>query len=77
MDQYAIVYADEAAATEAVTRARTQAQSCDEAFTTNPEFTGEPPTTTIGEVPGTVDGFRVTAVFRALRRRGQHGHALG
>ncbi len=64
VDQYAIVYADESAATEAVTRARTQAQSCDEAFTTNPEFTGEPPTTTIGEVPGTVDGFRVTAVFR-------------
>ncbi len=25
---------------------------------------GEPPATTIGEVPDTVDGFRVTAVFR-------------
>jgi hypothetical protein len=64
VDQYAIVYADEAAAAEAVMRARTQAQSCDQAFTGNAEFAGEPPTTTIGEVPGTVDGFRVTAVFR-------------
>ncbi len=63
VDQYAIVYADEAAATDAVTRARTQAQSCDEAFTGNPEFTGEPPTTEVGEVPDTVDGFRVTALF--------------
>ena len=64
VDQYAIVYADEAAAAEAVTRARTQAQSCDEAFAANPEFRGEPPTTTIGGVPDTVDGFRVTAVYR-------------
>lgn len=64
VDQYAIVYADESAATEAVTKARTQAQSCDEAFATNPDFTGDPPTTTIGEVPGIVDGFRVTAIFR-------------
>jgi hypothetical protein len=63
VDQYAIVYADEAAATDAVTRARTQAQSCDEAFTGNPEFTGEPPSTEIGAVPDTVDGFRVTALF--------------
>ncbi len=47
-----------------MTRARTQAQSCDEAFTTNPDFSGEPPSVTIGEVPDTVDGFRVTAVFR-------------
>ncbi len=64
VDQYAIVYADEAAATDAVERARADAQSCDEAFTNNPEFVGEPPEITIGEVPDTVDGFRVTAVFR-------------
>jgi len=64
VDQYAVVYADEAAATAAVARARTQAQSCDEAFTGDAEYAGEPPEVTIGEVPGTVDGFRVTAVFR-------------
>jgi hypothetical protein len=63
VDQYAIVYADEAAATDAVARARTQAQSCDEAFTGAAEYVGEPPDVTIGEVPGTVDGFRVIAVF--------------
>lgn len=63
LDQYAIVYRDEAAARAAVTRARTQAESCDDAFTGNPEFVGEPPTTTIGEVPDTVEGFRVTALF--------------
>jgi hypothetical protein len=63
VDQYAIVYADESAAADAVTRVRTQAQSCDEAFTGNAESTGEPPTITIGEVPDTVDGFRVTALF--------------
>jgi hypothetical protein len=64
VDQYAIVYSDEATAEEAVTRARGQAQSCDEAFTSNPEYVGDPPTVAIGEVPDTVEGFRVTAVFR-------------
>jgi hypothetical protein len=64
VDQYAIVYADEAAAADAVERARIDAQACDQAFTDNPEFVGEPPDITIGEVPDTVDGFRVTAVFR-------------
>jgi hypothetical protein len=63
VDQYAIVYEDPAAAEAAVARARAQAESCDEAFTANPEFVGEPPTTTIGEVPSTVEGFRVTALF--------------
>jgi hypothetical protein len=64
VDQYAIVYADEAAAKVAVAQARTQAESCDEAFTSNPDFAGEPPDVTIGGVPDTVEGFRVTAVFR-------------
>ena len=64
VDQYAIVYADEAAAKDAVTLARTQAQSCDAAFENNPDYFGEPPSVAIGEVPDTVDGFRVTAVFR-------------
>jgi hypothetical protein len=64
VDQYAIVYADEAAATAAVERARADAQACDEAFTSNPEFVGEPPDVTLGTVPDTVEGFRVTAVFR-------------
>lgn len=63
LDQYAIAYVDEAAAQAAVTRAQAQAAACDGAFTANPEFVGEPPTTTIGEVPDTVAGFRVTALF--------------
>ncbi len=63
MDQYAIVYADEAAALAAVARASTQAESCEVGFSTNPEFTGVPPVTEIGKVPDTVDGFRVTALF--------------
>lgn len=63
VDQYAIVYSDEAAAQAAVARARTQADTCEAGFTSNPEFTGEPPDTEIGEVPDTVDGFRVTALF--------------
>ena len=77
VDQYAIVYADEAAAAEAVTRARAQAQSCDEAFATNPEFDGRPPDhhdrrgpRHCGRIPG-------DSRVPALGRRGQHGHALG
>jgi hypothetical protein len=63
LDQYAIVYLDQAAAQSAVARARAQAESCEQGFMANPEFVGEPPTTTIGDVPESVEGFRVTAVF--------------
>lgn len=63
LDQYAIVYADEAAAQAAVTRAQAQADDCAALYEEAPEHFGDPPQTTIGEVPSSVEGFRVRAVF--------------
>ncbi|MCU0283591.1 MAG: hypothetical protein MUD13_06785 [Candidatus Nanopelagicales bacterium] len=63
MDQYAIVYAGEAAAQAAVSRAQAQADRCAALYEEAPEYAGDPPETTIGEVPGSVDGFRVDAMF--------------
>ena len=63
VDQYAIVYQDEAAARAAVDRARDQAEMCTDAITGNPEYVGDPPAIAVGGVPSTVDGIRVTATF--------------
>jgi hypothetical protein len=65
LDQYAIVYTDEAAAQAAVTRAQAQADDCAALYEENPDYLGDPPETTIGEVPSSVEGFRVRAVFRS------------
>jgi len=65
LDQYAIVYTDEASAQAAVTRARAQVDDCATLYEENPDYFGDPPETTIGEVPSSVEGFRVRAVFRA------------
>lgn len=67
VDQYAIVYRDEASAQAAVARARDQAQMCTDAITGNPDYVGDPPEIEIGVVPSTVDGIRVTATFTHQR----------
>ena len=63
VDQYAIVYQDEAAARAAVDRARDQAEMCTDAITGDPEYLGDPPDVEIGAVPRAVDGILVTATF--------------
>lgn len=63
VDQYAIVYQDEPAARDAVTRARSQAEMCADAITGNPEYVGDPPEIVVAEVPAPVDGVRVWATF--------------
>lgn len=63
VDQYAVVYQDEAAAEAAVDRARDQAEMCTDAITGNPEYVGDPPEVEIGTVPSSVDGIRVMATF--------------
>lgn len=63
LDQYAIVYADEAAAQAAVTRARAKVDECAALYEASPDYFGDPPDVTLGEVPSSVDGFRVRGVF--------------
>jgi hypothetical protein len=63
LDQYAIVYADEAAAQAAVDRARARADECAGTYTANPDSFGPPPETQVGPVPESVAGFRVRALF--------------
>lgn len=63
LDQYAIVYTDEAAASAAVTRAQAQADDCAALYKENNDYIGDPPKTTLGEVPSSVQGFRVRSVF--------------
>lgn len=63
VDQYAITYVDEASAEAAVARARAQAESCADSFTSNPEYVGEPPEIEVGSTP--LDGVRVRLLFRA------------
>ena len=63
LDQYAIVYADEGAARAAVTRAQAQADNCAALYEENSDYFGDPPKTTRGEVPSSVQGFRVRSVF--------------
>ena len=63
VDQYAIVYLDEASAQAAVDQARDQADLCTDAITGNPEYVGDPPTIELGTVPTSVQGFRVRALF--------------
>lgn len=63
VDQYAIVYLDEASARAAVDRARDQTDMCTDAITGNPEYVGDPPAIELGSVPDSVEGFRVRALF--------------
>lgn len=63
VDQYAIVYLDEASAQAAVDRARDQSAMCTDAITGDPEYVGDPPAVEIGTVPSSVEGLRVRAVF--------------
>ena len=63
VDQYAIVYLDEASAQAAVDRARDQTDMCTDAITGNPEYVGDPPAIELGTVPNSVQGFRVRALF--------------
>lgn len=61
VDQYAVVYVDEAAAQRAVDRARVRAENCDESFAVHsPDAQAE---ATIAAVPGPIDGFRVHAAY--------------
>lgn len=63
VDQYAIVYRDEASAQAAVDRARDQLEMCTDAITGNPEYVGPPPEIEVGAVPAAVDGVQVMATF--------------
>jgi hypothetical protein len=63
VDQYAIVYEDEASAQAAVARAQAQVDMCTDAITGNPEYVGDPPAIEVGTVPSSVDGLRVRALF--------------
>lgn len=63
VDQYAIVYRDEASAQAAVARARDQVEMCTDAITGNPEYVGPPPEIEVSAVPSTVDGVQVLATF--------------
>lgn len=67
LDQYAIVYADEAAAQAAVARAQAKFDDCATVYEENSDYFGDPPEVTLGEVPGSVDGFRVRGLFRSER----------
>ncbi len=61
VDQYAVVYINDAAARSAVGRARELADGCDEAFAVHsPDSNGQ---ATITPVAGTVDGFQVHATY--------------
>jgi hypothetical protein len=63
VDQYAVVYADDAAAQRALGRARDRAEKCDESFAIHsPDARAE---ATISAVPDGVDGFRVHATYSA------------
>ena len=63
VDQYAVVYIDEAAAQDAVSRARELAESCEESFAVHSPDGNAQATST--PVPGTVDGFQVHATYDA------------
>jgi PknH-like extracellular domain len=61
VDQYAVVYTDDAAAQRALDRARGRAQSCDVSFAVHsPDARAE---ATIADAPGGLDGFRVHATY--------------
>lgn len=61
VDQYAVVYVDEAAAQRAVDRARERAQDCDAAFAVHsPDSAAK---AEISDPPGSVEGFRVRATY--------------
>jgi hypothetical protein len=63
VDQYAVVYADDAAAQRALDRARQQVADCDESFAIHsPDSRAE---ATLTEAPDGVDGFRVHATYSA------------
>ena len=61
IDQYAVVYSDEAAAQRAVDRSRQRADDCDKAFAVHaPDAEAA---ATVSAVPDIVEGFRVHATF--------------
>lgn len=61
LDQYVVVYTDEAAAQRAVDRARARTEDCDEAFAVHsPDADAQ---AAIADVPDAVDGFRVHATY--------------
>lgn len=61
VDQYAVVYLDEAAAERAVTRSRERADNCDAAFRVHsPSAKAQ---ATVTEAPAAVSGFRVHATY--------------
>jgi hypothetical protein len=63
VDQYAVVYVDDAAAQRALERARARAENCDESFAIHsPDARAE---ATISPAPDGVDGFRVHATYSA------------
>ena len=63
VDQYAVVYVDDAAAQRALDRARARAEKCDESFAIHsPDARAE---AIISAVPDGVDGFRVHATYSA------------
>jgi hypothetical protein len=63
VDQYVVVYVDDAAAQRALDRARARAEKCDESFAIHsPDARAE---AIISAVPDGVDGFRVHATFSA------------
>lgn len=62
VDQYVVVYTDEAAAKDAVARSRTWTQDCQTAFAVHaPRAQAE---AVISDPPASVDGFRVLATFK-------------
>jgi hypothetical protein len=63
VDQYAVVYVNEATAQDAVDRARELANGCDEAFAVHsPDSNAQ---ATITPAPGTADAFQVHATYDA------------
>ena len=61
VDQYTVVYIDEAASQRAVDRARQRADSCDDAFAVHsPDSDAE---AEVSAAPESVDGFRVHATY--------------
>ena len=61
VDQYTVVYVDEAAAERAVDRARQRAEACDESFAVHSPDSGAE--AQISAAPNGVEGFRVLATY--------------
>ena len=79
VDQYVVVYVDEAAAQQAVTRSRAWAENCEAAFAVHSPDADA--TAVVSGAPTVVDGFRVHATYSYANtglqlRRGQRRPAL-